>query len=912
MSNTNTKTNANTNDGIERQYVGAINKILFQNAGLQVMIVNSLGTNSVQSYKLFDFDSILDHVREEDIVTFSGTSHQERVQGGGGGAGSNPNPFAARNFVASQPLKLQDLIEFRRPFSSGQVYGVLKDIKALRKKQLDQITGYLNLGTLGQYLADKNFDKVRDSMVSTGLDSALILKIMAKFERFSNETDNFKLLAITNLLVRHKRCQLDEKAWVACRKMFRHAVSSGVSLDFLRDTICSDPYQLLLDQDMSISANKTNFEIIDYIAKYGPVSKIKESQPPIDLSLSRVKAGILTSLLDRVNSTGHCYVLDRELQQASQQLLGTKKTVTLSEIKSVRQAKVYNINGTTIIYPDYLDSSEHLIVDYFKNYQFERPANDTNHAVTRADIIELDPDLDPSQVEIIYGIIATGLGILTGPPGVGKTRVISVIQKIIASTSGEKLILAAPTGMACKNISKIVEVAEQGGGGEGGSVGGVFTVAKLLYAGTGIEGGGGSGGGREVEIANSDDDSDGRGDGGYDGEDGDGDGDDDGEKCLLERMVSKTGGLVIDETSMLDVTDFANILRKIPRHNFRLILVGDPNQLPSIGPGQILQSLINSGVIPVYRLERNYRQREGSTIIDNAMKILSGDFDLTLAPDFKIAHTSSDNETVVLLGDLIEHLKSTNSLESTVILSPYSMSGFLASNNLNKLVREYFNPVNHLDREKAKNNFILDDRVMQTVNNYKYSVVNGDIGKVVDLKYRGQILDEVVIEFPSALGVTFRVKYRGSEIREQLTLAYVISIHKSQGNGYDNVVILLPQTYNGNFFNRNMIYTAVTRAKKKLFMFGGSITTAVRTVARCRNTRLAARLKSKVDLKHLNDLIDPETCAICQSDPVEVTLPCGHHGCRECLGHWLTVQDSCPFCRRGVQPPFCVAATPAT
>jgi ATP-dependent exoDNAse (exonuclease V) alpha subunit len=560
---------------------------------------------------------------------------------------------------------------------------------------------------------------------------------------------------------------------------------------------------------------------------------------------SRQYAGIWTALMTTLKSNGNCYLDRSTLLKRSEKILDQ---VVPNIDRHYQSLTHYQVTGTnrvpvSIVYPKIYDTSEKFIANWMANYKYLSKNEDYRQiaeiihqkfhkTVQSTDSVSnhhqqilasqlTSTILDQTQTKAVNGLIEHGLGIITGPPGVGKTRVIGALAEILTMLR-QQLIFAAPTGMACKNLAKNLPP---------GSL--VFTIAKLLFS-------------------------------------------NNNEPCLLDILTRNTNGLVIDETSMVDMNDFYQILKRLPTKNYRLVLVGDPNQLPSLGPGKILNDLITSGHFPVYQLEVNYRQKESNgQILSNAMKILAGIPKLEDGIDFQQIWTPGDEETIASCLEVLDKLKTEHRLDDLIILSPFSQAGVLASKLINPRFKKFFNP----NPPTTHSSYSVGDKVMQLKNNLKKGLVNGDIGVIteINLKTPHQI-DHISVEFENIYTNPIKtpshqtdfdeyqlsssqvlpinrailvdshlptriVKYTPCEIREELTLAYVISIHKSQGNGYRTVILLTPRYYNPNFLNRNMLYTAITRAKEMVYIIGGDLTNCIKTKQHVRNSRLSVRLK---------------------------------------------------------------------
>jgi exodeoxyribonuclease V alpha subunit len=300
--------------------------------------------------------------------------------------------------------------------------------------------------------------------------------------------------------------------------------------------------------------------------------------------------------------------------------------------------------------------------------------------------------------------------------------------------------------------------------------------------------------------------------------------------------------VIIDEASMLDLV-LANSLARAIRSDSHLLLVGDVDQLPSVGAGDVLRDLIESGAVAVVRLETIFRQAADSLIIRNAHRINQGQMPETRpdATDFFLFVKDDPEETAALLVDIVRNRVPRkfgfDPLDDIQVLAPM-YNGTVGVNRLNQLLQEALNPLERgkIERRLAGRVFRVGDKVMQTVNNYDKNVYNGDIGRLTAIDPIGQTLTVSVDGAP--------VVYSFLDA-DELIHAFAISVHKSQGAEYPCVVVpVVMQHY--LMLQRNLLYTAVTRARKLAILVGTrkAISVAVRNnqVSK-RYTALDVRLK---------------------------------------------------------------------
>ncbi|MEM5788603.1 MAG: AAA family ATPase, partial [Syntrophobacteraceae bacterium] len=290
--------------------------------------------------------------------------------------------------------------------------------------------------------------------------------------------------------------------------------------------------------------------------------------------------------------------------------------------------------------------------------------------------------------------------------------------------------------------------------------------------------------------------------------------------------------VIVDETSMMDTVIANHLLKAIPVQAV-LILVGDSDQLPSVGPGNVLGDIIDSGKFPVIRLTEIFRQASLSRIITNAHRIRQGQFpDLRIEGDIQdfyfIGREEPEEavETIVkLCTERIPRRFGLNPMEDVQVLSPMHR-GVIGAHNLNIALQQALNPTG-VTLDRAGITYRVNDKVMQIRNNYDKEVYNGDIGRIRRIDRENQ---EFGVDFDGRI-----VKYDFSEL-DELVLAYAISIHKSQGSEYPAVVFpLLTQHF--MMLQRNLLYTAVTRAKKLAVIVGSGKALAIAV----KNNRMQSR-----------------------------------------------------------------------
>lgn len=392
----------------------------------------------------------------------------------------------------------------------------------------------------------------------------------------------------------------------------------------------------------------------------------------------------------------------------------------------------------------------------------------------------------PEQLSAIQTALNSKVMVLTGGPGTGKTTTTQGIINAFAS-AGMNVLLAAPTGCAADRMFKATNMPAS-------------TIHRLL----------------EVDFPNG--------------------------KCCFNRNANNPLNgdvLIVDESSMIDIQLFHSLMMAIP-NNMHLVLVGDVNQLPSIGPGNVLRDIIDSQRIPVVELNTIFRQGAGSSIIRNASRINNGIMpDISNAPgsDFIYIEENNDKAIASEIIDLVTNqLPDRYGIDSKKIqiLTPMR-KGELGTIELNKELQMAINPIGP-SLCHGGTTYRIGDKVMQIRNDYVKNVFNGEIGYITDVD-----IDEkhLTIQFDNKVNT---IDYHITEL-DDVCLAYAMTVHKSQGNEFPIVVIPVTMQHK-NMIKRNLLYTGVTRAKQSCVLIGNrkALAAAVNTPGDFRDSNLKERL----------------------------------------------------------------------
>lgn len=516
----------------------------------------------------------------------------------------------------------------------------------------------------------------------------------------------------------------------------------------------------------------------------------------------RIQSGIFYTLLQSVQE-GHVYLEENVLSERAAQLLEVELKDIEKYLMDLAMAKKVRVYPAQYYYMEM--NTARMLKEL--NINYDEPDDLIRRRIDKLEE-ETESTLDEQQKRAVAEAVKHGIFILTGGPGTGKTTTINAMIRYFLS-EGMDIRLAAPTGRAAKRMTETTGYEAQ-------------TIHRLL------------------EVSGSPEESSKGGFG------------------RNQDNPLETDVVIIDEMSMVDLALMHALLSSVVPGT-RVIFVGDRNQLPSVGPGKVLQDLIESHAFPVMMLTRIFRQAQESDIVVNAHRINAGEevrLDNKSRDFFFLKRQDADVIISVILTLIQKKLPRYVKAKMTDIqvLAPMK-KGLLGVERLNRILQQYLNPpsVKKQEKEYGERLFRVGDKVMQTKNNYqleweiatKYGLVvdkgvgvfNGDIGIVTAI----HTYDETVeVEFDEKRKVKYPFK-----MLDELELAYAITIHKSQGSEYPAVVIPLlagPR----QLYCRNLLYTAVTRAKKCVTLVGNE--TVFREMIQNvdeqkRNTSLAERIQ---------------------------------------------------------------------
>ncbi|MDR3560111.1 MAG: ATP-dependent RecD-like DNA helicase [Negativicutes bacterium] len=506
---------------------------------------------------------------------------------------------------------------------------------------------------------------------------------------------------------------------------------------------------------------------------------------------ARLAAGIGFALL-QTSQNGHCCVPEDFLVQETAKLLAVERVeVAISLAELVKQGRLHaeDFHGTRLFYSNHLYHAEKRVAERLK--QMQDRAKPVEHGDYRGLVADWEKNaavtLAEAQREAVVAALAHGVLVMTGGPGTGKTVTVKGILAVLAE-QGFKILLAAPTGRAAKRLSEACDREAS-------------TIHRLLESTGGLEG-------APQFLRNED--------------------------TPLEADV-----IIIDEASMLDIVLMHYLLRAVPE-GCRVVLVGDVDQLPAVGPGSVLKDIIRSATVPVIRLTEVFRQAGESMIVANAHRINRGLMpDSVSSIDFQFREINEEDSVAAAVVELCrDELPAAgfDAWQDVQVLAPMHRHS-CGVENLNKLLQAAINPGGDGQLTSGISQVLRHgDKVMQIRNNYVKGVFNGDIGTIVSAEPA-----RVIVRYPESI-----VVYERSELGE-IVLAYAMSVHKSQGSEYRVVVMPLVASHH-IMLQRNLLYTAVTRAKERVVLLGSKAalnTALANDRTRQRYSLLAERLRGE-------------------------------------------------------------------
>lgn len=529
-------------------------------------------------------------------------------------------------------------------------------------------------------------------------------------------------------------------------------------------------------QSMSVLRDNP-YELIEYGATLKEVDKLAKKQSKKYDNPKRIRVCIKLFLAYKMNKNGDVYItLDEFFSQEFDSFLTKfgayenvlsydkiEKEIQLLQSKELITIEKNKKNDSCVYLQRY-----HKMENYISNKLKILRQGVPNHFTSKEKIEKyikqyIGADLEPTQKKAIFCALENKVSIITGGPGTGKTYITKIIVEIATAFNSDiNIELCAPTGKASQRMSEVIGIPAK-------------TIHRRLnYV--------------PYEKAEN-----------------------------MQMSTIESDLLIIDELSMVDIALFYYLLKNTSEKT-SIILIGDYNQLPSIGPGLILRDLVDSGRIPCTKLNKIFRQKGESDIIRVSYNVLSGIYDKkkkkTKGNEFLFINATTEEKIRSTIKKTLKYPKFSlqKDLYKFQIMSPIN-NGPLGNLGINKELQDVFNPKTACKKEiwiSPTKMLREQDKVIQTVNNYDTKVFNGTMGVIEKIDTKNNCL---LINFDG------ETKTYTPEQAAEISLAYSISIHKSQGSEFDYVAIIIDKSH-GFFLNRNLLYTAISRAKKAVIVIG--------------------------------------------------------------------------------------------
>jgi exodeoxyribonuclease V alpha subunit len=679
-----------------------------------------------------------------------------------------------------------------------------KDIPQTRQGIVQYLSSDLFSG-IGKKTAEKIADALGENAISKILENPSVLDSIPKLPG-----DKAKLLY--DSLMEHQGL---EQVMIALSQFgFGPQLSMKIYQTYKDETISilqKNPYQLVEDVE------GIGFARADELGSHFGISG---SHP------DRIRAGCLYMLEQHSMSEGHCFVSENQLVEAVWKLLNEKQQglvvdsdISREILQLTEEGKLKSEEGRVYL-PSLYFSEQGLVTNINKVMEQTQYAEQFPESEFLLALGELEDRLKvqyaPSQKEAIQQALMTPMLLLTGGPGTGKTTVIKGIVELYADLHGCSLepndyskdnpfpiMLVAPTGRAAKRMSEATGLPS-------------LTIHRLL-------GWNGSEGFQHDE-----------------------------ENPIPGKL------LIVDEVSMVDIWLANQLFKSLPA-DIQVVLVGDEDQLPSVGPGQVLKDLLASQAIPTVKLTDIYRQADGSSIIELAHDMKDGvvPVDIAVAKKDRSFIKCGQAQIMDVVKKVCANAQSKGYTARDIQVLAPMYRGNAGIDKLNEMLQELFNPKSDGRRELAFGNVVYrtGDKVLQLVNQPESNVFNGDIGEVVSIFYAKENTekqDMVIVSFEGN-----EVTYTKQDLG-QITHAYCCSIHKSQGSEFPIVVLPVLKSYY-RMLRRNLLYTAVTRSKRFLILCGEEDALKIgvqRADEQARQTSLKERLQTKATAEFLEDDVD--------------------------------------------------------
>ncbi len=691
------------------------------------------------------------------------------------------------------PMVSEDVdYEFTGNWVKHQTYGEQLKVESFKKSELQSLQGLISYLSSSFFhgIGQKTAEKIVDILGPNAIQMILKDKTVLKAVGLS-------AIRIEKFYQQLLENQMHEHILVA---LYGYNLSGKLAMKLL------DTYKM-----MTLAKLEENpYRLIDDIEGIGFI-KADEIASKLGIAKDdprRIKASIIYAMQTIAYQNGDLYLTEQQVHKITEQVLGAPSDLNSAILELQNEKRI-------IIEEDryYLSSSyvtENQLAEAILNLSSDQPEMlDQEYLSTLLDAVEIQKNIQYTKVqkEAILTSLSSSVSIITGGPGTGKTTIIDGLLEVYRiyhklnlkhPMIHEKIALMAPTGRAAKRMKELLDMD-----------------AKTIHRHLGYN---------------------------YDGE-----------FSYDEKRPMPQTLIIIDEASMIDLF-LAKKLFSAIKKGAQVVIVGDVDQLPSVGPGQILSDLIESGVLPVVRLNEIHRQAKDSKIITLARLVNEQNLSLQdLSSDADVFLYKASPERI--LDVIVKQVKGAldegySMIDDIQILAPM-YKGDLGIDNFNRVLQEAFNPNKDVKMSYGDKHYYVGDKVIQLVNDPERLIMNGDIGKVKSIKMNHQNEPYMVVSFDDN-----DVMYEKADL-EELNLAYCVSIHKSQGSEYKIVMLPMVRAHM-HMLKKELIYTAMTRAKRFLIILGDMnlLIYAANHLSEKRQTTLSKRLNADLPLHAEKDELE--------------------------------------------------------
>lgn len=620
----------------------------------------------------------------------------------------------------------------------------------------EKMVGFLS-GKLFKGIGTKTAEKIYDFIGTNIFD--YVLRLNAESEL----SENFSPAIAKEIVSKIKELGKVNKIFSAIED-FNGTISSAIRISEISS------FENFLDNVYEIGEEcGLSFGCCDGVAK--SVGYLPYDRRRIDAILSRA--------MNCLTTNGNTFSNIRDITKKAEVLCkssafeGTVPSpVLLVSAANNKKYKIQKCEDGIRYYPNYLYNSENRVSNGILKLQQSSTVLPFSDEIISEIEKECGITYSESQRNALRLLKSSGVKILTGGPGTGKSTVINGIVKAIKKMfPGEKPLLCAPTGRAAQRLKEVTEEDSS-------------TIHKALNI---------------VPYGND----------------------------FVSTTSIDSKFVIVDEASMIDISLLDYLIDAISPSSF-VLFCGDTEQLPSVGPGNVLKDIINSNKIEVVTLDVVYRCLEDSLISYNAVNIRNGNADVKEGKDFHMFSFKTEEEMKQKIEDVVKNKHDKNKPFEVQVLSP-TKDGEVGTKSLNKSLQKICNSTSSKFKTYDSFKYKISDKIIMTRNNYADGYLNGDIGVVKDVSENA-----ITVE----LGDDKEIELKTSNL-EDVAPAYALTVHKSQGSEFSCVIVVLPNTYPW-MLQRNLLYTAVTRAKKEVFIIAqeGAYKSAVQ------NTKMAERKTS--------------------------------------------------------------------